>query len=516
MTPALPLSAQRAAFYAGLALLLSVNACKGKGGRDALAKAVAADERFAHVPVPPTDGPRLTVVLPHTPVFERPSVASTKLGELEVGASLARSRDPYTKADCDGGWFAVRPRGFVCAGPNASVDPTILTKGLPGPPDLTHALPYRYARAKTEGVPVYSRVPSAEGQLASEPDLKKVLGKGEDQEALGSAANDVPLDEHGVATGPPVLLAGGEGVDSGQRTRASYFVFGANAPPPLFAASDIPLRVGLLRKGSGVAMTGSLVENGRRFAVTAEGRLVPTDRLKPALGTTWHGIDLEKAGLPIAFVHKHDVHTYALLRGKAVKHDDELDYRSAVLLSNKFRTVEGVRFEETRDGAWIRSVDLMGIVKRHKFPDFVKGPQKWIDVSIANQTLTAYEGTKPVYATLVSTGRDQLKDPTQSASTARGTFRITDKYVTREVDPREVLGAFDVADAPWVMEFSPGFALTGAYWYDLAGEAYSFHNIALAPIDAHWLYLWADPQVPEGWHAAHSAPDEGTFVFVRP
>ncbi len=80
------------------------------------------------------------------------------------------------------------------------------------------------------------------------------------------------------------------------------------------------------------------------------------------------------------------------------------------------------------------------VVRRSKLPDFAKGSQRWLDVSVANQTLTAYEGSKPVYATLMSTGRDQLQDPATTASTASGAFRVLRKHVTRDVDPREVAG----------------------------------------------------------------------------
>jgi hypothetical protein len=39
----------------------------------------------------------------------------------------------------------------------------------------------------------------------------------------------------------------------------------------------------------------------------------------------------------------------------------------------------------------------------------------------------------------------------------------------------------------------------------------------MTPIDAHRLWGWADPQVPEGWHSVYAAPDEATtMVYVRP
>lgn len=502
-----------------LCLAAPIAGCKGKGGGP-LAKAEPKDDAFANVPAPAADGPRLYATAIDTAIHERPRASSTKIGELHIGASVARSREPYAKDDCKGGWYAVRPRGFVCAGPTASLDPGMVARGIPALPDLSRALPYRYARARSENVPVYGRPPTLAEQAENEPDLKKVLKRGERVDPLGAAANDVALDPRGVPTGPPVLMPGGEGIEEGKRTTASFFRFASDALPPAFASASDGVKAGALRKGSGVAIVGSIgVEAGasqRRFAVTADGRLVPVDRLRPALGSTWHGIDLDKVGLPVAFVHKAGVVTYALGHGKATRHeDDEVERRSAVPLTGKFRTVQGVRYEETREGEWLRTRDLVVIVKRHKYPDFVKGTQKWLDVSIANQTLTAYEGTRPIYATLISSGRDQLKDPATSASTARGSFKILSKHVTRALDPREVHSSYDVNDAPWVMEFEPGHAFAGMYWGDGVGEASTFHAVGLTPIDARRLWTWADPQLPEGWNAVYGG-DEATMVYVRP
>jgi hypothetical protein len=178
--------------------------------------------------------------------------------------------------------------------------------------------------------------------------------------------------------------------------------------------------------------------------------------------------------------------------------------------------VDAVRYEETRDGYWLRAEDLLVVVKRTKLPEFAKGNQRWLDISLANQTLTAYEGPKPVYATLIASGRDQLQDPATTASTARGVFRIRSKHVTRAVDPREVQESFDVADAPWVMEFEPGFSITGMYWSDAVGEPRTFHDVALTPVDARRIFAWTDPALPEGWHAVSAAEGEGTIVNVRP
>jgi hypothetical protein len=412
----------------------------------------------------------------------------------------------------------------VCAGEAATTDLT-LVPALPKGPDLTRPLPYRYGRARTEGVPLYTRTPMPNEQGSEEPDLKRFLGKrgNTDSEALGPTANDVPLDPRGVPTGPPVLMPGVDGVDaSGKRTVGAFFSFPEPAVAPLapLASKVADLRGGALRKGSGVAIAASFEANlggdPRRFGVTPTGSVVPLDRLKPALGTTWHGIDVEKLGLPVAFVHKGSVHAWNLKKGEAEQSDEELERRTAVPLSGKFRTVNGVRYEQAKDGYWLRAQDLVVIVRRTKFPEFAKGNVKWLDVSIANQTLTAYEGQKPVYATLISSGRDVLKEGAEVASTARGTFKIKKKVVSTALDNREVHGDFDVNDAPWVMEFEPGYALTGTYWGDGLGEAQTFHAVTLSPVDARRIFQWSEPELPEGWHGVTSAMGEGTTVVVRP
>ena len=513
-----------------LLIALAGAACRPGGSGVGLSKEEPGGDAPLNVPPPPSDGPKLVALRAGTPVMARPATDARRLGELAAGAQIARSLVPYSRAGCAGGWYAIRPRGFVCAGEGVTLRAEV-AELLPAAPDLNRPLPYRYRRTRTQGTPSYRWVPTAGELRDAEPDLGRHLAKLQgDPAALGSGANDVPLDARGVAAGPPVLLATGDGVGAdGKRTEASYFGFaGVEGAAPLVALTalggDLGTKPAALRKGSGVAITRTVAgggagdegDAGRRFGLTPDGRLVPVDRLHPALGSTWHGIDVEKLGLPVAFVHKYEVTTWRLGRGEATQTDEELERHAAVPLTGRFRTVDGVRYEEAREGYWLRAQDLVVVVRRTKLPDFAKGSQRWLDVSVANQTLTAYEGSKPVYATLVSTGRDQLQDPATTASTARGVFRVLRKHVTRDLDPREVQESFDVADAPWVMEFEPGHAITGAYWTDAVGEARSFHNVVLTPIDARRLWTWAEPELPEGWHAVVSAEGEGTIVNVRP
>jgi lipoprotein-anchoring transpeptidase ErfK/SrfK len=204
------------------------------------------------------------------------------------------------------------------------------------------------------------------------------------------------------------------------------------------------------------------------------------------------------------------------------------------------------------------------------WPLSARNGQKWIEVSILQQTMVLWEGQKPVYATLVSTGQDGMKDPKTTKSTPMGYFRIQSKHVTATMDANEQSaqgktpeasdkdigeakmsfrttepapksaeapraaaadagtdggekqwgrpeGSFELRDVPYVQYFTSGYALHGAYWHDVFGKARSHGCINLSPIDAHRLFYWTDPPLPDRWHAVIAAKEtaRGTLVMVH-
>lgn len=471
------------------------------------------DESIPQVESPPANGPQLVALQPNVAVRERPSTAGRVLGHLRAGGRVARSAEPYSKRGCPGGWYVVRPKGFVCVGEEASLDlESPLAVSLASGPDTSRALPYRYARVRRGDSAVYRKLPTEADQAAAEPDVRK--HKPLDPKRLGVGANDVPIDDQGMPSGPPVLLPTGEGVGAdGYRTTESYFVFpGAETVPVGFGAA---LRaagddVQVLRRDSGVALVRAFAVGegpaARRFGLMPDGRFIPIDRLVPTPGSAWHGVRIDDAGLPVAFALRTGVVTWKLDKDdKATPLDEEFAPREAIALTGRFRTVNSLMYYCLKgDGPeqWVRAKDIILVPKRHKFPDFAGEGQKWLDVSLANQTLTAFVGHKPVYATLISSGSDRLGDPAQGPATIQGVFRLRSKYLTRDVDPKETGELFTVTDVPWVAEFAEGFALTGSYWIDDFGEAASYHNVAMAPVDARWVWTWSDPPIPEGWNGA--------------
>lgn len=469
------------------------------------------------VPVPPADGPKLIALESEVLVRDRPALDGVVLGTLYLGARVARAEKPYTTRGCAGGWYAIRPRGFVCVGEAATIDESHPVASLAGVgPDLEAALPYRYARVWAEAAVTYGDFPSQEEQLQAEPKLSKL--KTPKSERIGAGAIDVPLDEAGLPTGLPVVRPDAPGVgEDGYRTSGQWLVAHPQAVEVGFTVTG-GKETRVVKRRSSMALLAS-TEGDRPMAVTATGRFVPIDRLEPVLGSTFHGKLLKKLDdLPVAFTIRAGVDGYELGKNATAKRiDEEYAARERIDLTGRYRTVNKQRYWFTKSGHWMRHKDLIVVLNRTKFPDFATGDQKWIDISLANQTLVAWEGRKPILATLISSGRDRLGDPNEGPSTIQGVFNLRDKAILRDVDGKEVGLKYELFDAPWVMSFADGFALTGCTWHNRFGEALGHHDVALSPVDAHFLWKWSSPAVPEGWNSVKLASDseDGTIVYVH-
>jgi lipoprotein-anchoring transpeptidase ErfK/SrfK len=131
--------------------------------------------------------------------------------------------------------------------------------------------------------------------------------------------------------------------------------------------------------------------------------------------------------------------------------------------------------------------------------------EKWIEVDLTNQRLTAYEGDTPVLQTLVSTGL-------ANTPTVVGEFRIYSKLAAVDMaGPGYYLPA-----VPYTMYFYRGYALHGTYWHDNFGHPMSHGCVNLRTEDAQWLYDWADPPMAEGAKNARATDaSPGTRVVVH-
>lgn len=275
---------------------------------------------------------------------------------------------------------------------------------------------------------------------------------------------------------------------------------------------------GRLAKSTTMAVVGSWTapdetNEPQRLALLMDGHFVRADDLKAAEGSNFAGVKLdEETNLPLAFVVRRGVRSWKMDHGNAVK-TEELRYHERLNLTGRYRTVAGERFWAAKDGRWVRHQDVTVIRRRHQLPDFAIENQKWIDVSIITGTAVAYEGTLPVFATLVSVGRDRIGDPKTSASTAQGTFRIVKKQITQ----RAVASNDEpLRDAPWALQLEGGQWIHAAPHHDRFGIEHTDGSIEVSPQDGRFLWTWSAPQVPDGWHGVVVDPAEvSTIVDIR-
>lgn len=140
-------------------------------------------------------------------------------------------------------------------------------------------------------------------------------------------------------------------------------------------------------------------------------------------------------------------------------------------------------------------------------PDIPPG-KKRIEVSLREQTITAWEDGRVALHTQVSSG---LPDPRRSASaiptdTPRGDFFVDPKMPSKHMGDGRLtaeVGAYELVGVPWVcfFEFTTGIAFHGTYWHDNFGSPMSRGCVNLRTDEAKWLYRWTTPVArPVDWN----------------
>lgn len=138
------------------------------------------------------------------------------------------------------------------------------------------------------------------------------------------------------------------------------------------------------------------------------------------------------------------------------------------------------------------------------------GEEKWIEVSLGEQKLRAWEGNRVVMEFLISSGR--------WAPTPTGDFSVW--YKTRfqsMIGGSPALGTYyNLPNVPYNMFFYNGYAIHGAYWHNNFGRPMS-HGCVNSPVaQAAQLFDWTGPVVAQNTNVARATQDNpGTRVYVH-
>jgi len=191
----------------------------------------------------------------------------------------------------------------------------------------------------------------------------------------------------------------------------------------------------------------------------------------------------------------------------AEEEDPAVVPRRALVIIHEIKEINKVKWCRIGTGAWV-PYRRLGMVSLNRRPEGVRADERWIEVNLTEQTLSAYEGDRLVFATLISSGDERF--PTE-----KGLFRLWMKVGNGKMSGGEDdSDRYFVEDVPWHMYFYKSFGIHTAYWHDFFGLPNSHGCVNVSPKDALWLFEWTSPQSRSNWQKASQA-DPGTWVWVH-
>ncbi|PCC71061.1 L,D-transpeptidase catalytic domain [Nannocystis exedens] len=426
-------------------------------------------------------------------VYSRPDMTSEKLGYLRIGTRMMAT-EKIEHETCKAGFYGLPAGGYACASKGLLVeaDKPPPMKYPPPAPKLDQGHPYEYGFVRRWNSPMWWRIPS--DQEISAMEVQRVAREAE-RLAAKEPPTEAPIPAEPVeGTAPPEVPK----------------------PDPVLADVKLPLSPNTpwLERGFFLSLGEKVVERGLTFYRTARGAYVAAADISRYEAKDWVGVALDEQGItyPFAYVKK-DTKLLQLTADDKLKATKTIERRTFLDLTEETE-IGGRAYMITADGLLVRKDHLL-IPELQALPKGLDPWERWIDVSVSQQMLVAYEGTRPVYVTLVSSGRKGTKeDPYE---TPRGRWRIYSKHVSTTMDGSSATdGNYSIQDVPWTMFFSGSYALHGAFWHRSFGTVRSHGCVNLGPSDARWLFHWTTPLLPEGWHGVNATDESpGSTVVVR-
>jgi hypothetical protein len=436
----------------------------------------------------------------HTQVRAEPSSDARVIAYARRGNTF-RVSERLAETGCSKGWYEIEPGGlFICSGEGVIVsDKHVAFAPSPPPPKLDASMPYSYAYVTSDNVPQYWRVPTA-AEVVHVTDLFARI------EARDQAANSDGRFDGDASTGEvaniPSPVTGEHGDGNDRMALSDGGVDDPYALPPF-----VYLR---MAKGFFVSTDDETTSDDITYRRTVRGRYVPTNRLTRAKVSTFEGLLLgSDVTLPQVYVTGGGV---KILRQEEEGGPLKVGERRARLSRLPFL---GMMKRRGRNYVRVGEKDFLSsriaaVLKKADPPKDIKPAERWIDIDLEEQTLVAYEGDIPVFATLVSTGREDFETP-------RGSFRIYSKHIAITMDdPDAEEEAYSIEDVPWTQYFEESYALHGAFWHNRFGRVRSHGCVNLSPADARRLFFWTGPHLPDGLHGiVATRENKGTRVVIH-
>ena len=285
-------------------------------------------------------------------------------------------------------------------------------------------------------------------------------------------------------------------------------------PAPVYKGNEEPEPVQPVRffpKGFvwvSLELEKTISYEGREWMKINSGEFMERRYLAFHSPSTFRGGELHrrKTGLPLIWLILNT--TPSGVPGGPMDYNASTIKKYSMFPVKRVVNVDGQKWYEVGKNKWINQKRI-ALARYRPRPKGVGPGEKWIYVDLYEQTLVAYDGDLPVYATLISSGR-------KGFPTVNGLFRIwlkvREKKMSGEEDSTDY---YYLEDVPWQMYFHKGYAIHTSYWHDRFGIPQSRGCINVSPYDACWLYHWTGPRVgTNGKYCRSSEDNPGTWVYI--
>jgi hypothetical protein len=459
----------------------------------------------------------------------------------------------YATEQCKKGWFKLPEGGYVCQGRGVLVGTKPRYIHRPPPPPMVDELePYRHGFIRRDFTPSYKRLPAAEEiwkipvryvpgtytvVIPDENDTESVEKQAGDTDTSVPVPSgkkvDITVDESGnfifpegvaFAKGengeyefPPGVVIPTEDIPHVDPDAPKEVADGEEPVSGIdynrYAKKEFPGIRQFLSRGFWISVSKRFRDDATKefYYETIKGDYVPANAVHMIKPPEFHGYEvLGDSPLPAAIVRTSHAAFYEKRKGRfrGVGPVDRLNvYRVFETEKNGANIYYRISFDR-----WLKGTQA-ALFELREPPEGVDENEKWIHVDLTSQTLETYQGTTPVFVTLISSGVDDSEETV----TPTGEFRVKFKHLTDDMSGSVGDGedVYQVADVPWVQYIYRNIALHASFWHSKYGNPKSHGCINLSPADARFLFNWTEPELPAKWHGV-AANDKrpGTKVFI--
>lgn len=474
-------------------------------------------------------------------VYEKPDMRSLHLGYLRKGAVVVledvkvEDKTPKKPACRKGWWMMADGGGYICSSKGVEASKNLVASDLyPVPPSTDVPMPYRYGHIMVDLTPLYDRPPLSveEAQVEEwvKQKKKELKKKALEMELAKQEADKKKKEEAKDKLASPTP---DEAVDDKAKQDQEEKASPPPGPPPTPSQpeqepepgeeeeEEIPFEFVsmLMLKGFYVSIDREVYHGGIKWYRTVKGQYVKAEKVFTINIRIRGGKELEpEFAYPAGIVLRETIfermwnskHT-RIVKNRDVVHEKFFVFRIFGKQIDEVNEIDAIFYEIDEPGEkLVLSWSVVPIMKMQQPPPEVEEGGKWIHVDISDQTLTAYEGERPVFLTLISSGNEK-KD--EEYATPRGTFWMQSKHVSATMDNLALDdGSYSIEDVPWTMYFHSNYALHGAFWHSVFGFQRSHGCVNMTPRDAKWIFDWSDPRLPLGWHGVVATKERPGIV----